>query len=395
MEINNYFQLFIAFVAILIVVAVIWFALTAFGIIGKKEEVVIEEPSPPDLGELTTAYGLDVHAKCLSQYQDFIDNNGQDYSGCLADFNFNDRYCGGFDPETQALSDENVVVILDASGSMSQTTYAGSRIDIAKEAVSDFLTKMPANVNTGLIVYGHKGSNYLSEKELSCQGIEEVVKLGSNNSSNIISAMNSFSPKGWTPIAGSLEFAKDIFSGRSEKDKDYLILVSDGAESCDGDPVLAAGELKSEIKGVKLSVIGFDPDYITREFLTKVAKVGGGTYVDAFSSEEIARAFNDQFLLIQKDCVSVTLIEMFLKYNKSNLDNLNCWMDASKKEMEDLNNLFAQNPDDTSCNQEISDIITARQKEFFNQKQALEEENDKIYEKIRADLNSQLKALGG
>jgi len=380
----------------LLIVAVCGYVV--FYYISSAEQARIEQarvtPSPtpiPDRPE--TAYGVAMQGKCFIEFQSFIEKNGQDYSKCLVSFDFNDKYCGGFDPDTQALSDENVIVILDSSGSMAEKIYSESKIDVAKKAVSNFLTQMPQTVNTGLIVYGHKGSNSTADKNVSCNGIEEVVKLGTNNNSKVITAINSFSPRGWTPIAGSLDFAKNIFSQKSPNDKNYLILVSDGVESCDGDALVAANNLRLAIPGIKLSIIGFDTDYTIRESLTRIASMGGGSYVDAYGSADMADAFNKQLLLIKKDCVNVTLIKMSLRYSENNLGNLNCWLDASQKELDEFNGNITQESTDTECIQEVSDAIVARQTDFWYKRRDIEDKNDVIYKKIEADLNKKLQDL--
>ncbi|MCX6723352.1 MAG: VWA domain-containing protein, partial [Candidatus Staskawiczbacteria bacterium] len=311
-----------------------------------------------DSGKTASAFGVKMYEECLNEFNDFIKTYGKDYSKCLVNFDFNNEYCGEFDLETQALSDANVIVILDSSGSMADRIDSEVKIDVAKKAVSDFLTKMPQSVNTGLIVYGHKGSNSLDDKDLSCKGIEEVVKLGKNNSNNIISAMGSFNPKGWTPIAGSLDFVKNIFSSKGEKDKNYLILVSDGVETCDGDSLTVIKDLKLEIPDIKLSVIGFATDKETQASLKKIATLGGGSYLNADNSSGIAKAFNDQLLVIKKDCINVTLLELSLKYKTNNLNNLNCWLTAYKKESNDFT-IIEQKSNNTECNIEMYQALIA------------------------------------
>ena len=339
-----------------------------------------------------TAYGVKMQDKCLAEFNDFIEDYGQDYSKCFAEFKFDDEYCGGYDPETQGLSSENVIVILDSSGSMAENIGSETKIAVAKKAVADFLTKMPQSVNTGLIVYGHKGSNSLADKESSCLGIEEVVKLGNNNSSNIINAINSFNPRGWTPIANSLTFAKDIFNQKGKNDRNYLILVSDGIESCEGDPLIAAKDLKTNLN-IKLSVIGFITDGDIESFLKKIANIGKGSYLSAESSSGIAKAFNDQLTVIKKDCINVTIFELGLKYKSNNSNNLECWLNAYQKESNDFTENVAQKSPDGECSIEISQALIARQKESWYKKQELEEKNNTIYKSIEADLNTQLKAL--
>jgi Mg-chelatase subunit ChlD len=54
---------------------------------------------------------------------------------------FKESFCGGFNPDTQAFSNENILVILDASGSMAENAFSNNerKIDVAKKAVLNFL----------------------------------------------------------------------------------------------------------------------------------------------------------------------------------------------------------------------------------------------------------------
>ena len=341
----------------------------------------------------TTVYGVKIQNKCLAQLEDFVKIYGADYSECLAVFNYNGEYCGGLDSDTQELVDVNIIVILDSSGSMAEKVFSEKKIDIAKKAVSDFLTKMPQGVKTGLVVYGHEGSNSVADRDLSCNGVEEVVKLGINKYSDIIAAMNFFNPKGWTPITGSLNFAKSIFNNNGKDNKNYLILVSDGVESCGGDPLTAAKDLKLEIPGIKLIVIGFSADNKTRDFLKEIASKGGGSYLTADNSSNIAQVFNSQLLEIKKDCIRWTLSKALLAYNANNLKNQKCWLSSYKKESDDFTTNVLNKSADPECNLEISDALRARHTESWNKKQKLGEENGVIYKKIEFDLNDELKFL--
>ena len=395
--------LVICLIALSATFAVLWNSLAQFNILGviKNEQESLPAnntngattTSLNNANGTTTVYGVEMQNICYNEFQNFIKTYGVDYSKCLVTFDSNQEYCGAFDPDTQVLSDANVIVILDSSGSMAEKIGSEVKIDVAKKSVSDFLTKMPQNINTGLVVYGHKGSNSAADKDLSCKGIEEVVKLGKNNSSNIIAAMDYFNPKGWTPIAGSLDFAKNIFKDKGIDDKNYLILVSDGAETCDGDPLTAAKNIKSEIPGIKLSVIGFATDNNTQDFLKKIATLGGGSYLTADNSSDIAKAFNDQLLLIKKDCLNVTGFVVYSKYKTNNLNYLNCWLAAYKKESSDFTINIDEKSNNIECNSEISKAMLARQMDFWYKRQDLDEKNSVIYQKIESDLNNQLKNL--
>lgn len=346
--------------------------------------------------ETTTAFGVALQNNCYQRFEGFLKVYGADYEKCLKDFDFTEQFCGGFDPDTQALSNVNIIVILDSSGSMSEKLYYGeTKISIAKKAVFDFLTAVPSGVNTGLLVYGHKGSNSLSDKELSCKGIEEIVKLGQNNSSNIISLMDSFQPKGWTPIAGSLNFAKDIFKKAGPEDKNYLILLSDGVESCDGNPLSAAENLKREIPNVKLMVIEFTTDNEIERYLDLVAKYGGGEAMNATTSVKIAKAFEKQLLFIKRECLQMTFQKTSLRYKANNLENLNCWLDGNKKEGADFNNNLVSKSlvSEAGCNQKMSEALSGRSTDYWNKKQDLQNKNDEIFKQKKIEYERQLEEI--
>lgn len=352
-----------------------------------KTPVVIPEK------EIETLYNIKMAESCYNKFQIFLNESVSDYSKCLVDFNFNDGYCRGFNPDTQGLSDVNLIVILDASGSMAEKIGSVTKIDIAKKAVSDLLIAMPKGVNTGLIVYGHQGSNYTKDKDLSCAGIEDIVDLSPDNSNNIISSMNSFNPKGWTPIADSLSFAKDILKNNGIGDKNYLILVSDGIESCDGDPLMVAKEISNEIPGIKLNIIGFTSDNIIQESLKKIANAGGGSYLTASNSLDINNAFNKELLAIKKECLAITLYQMYMGNKINNVKNLECWLDLYKKEADNFTNFQLNQPLNTECKTEIASALNNRRNNFWYQKEILEKENDLEYKQIELDFNTQLKDL--
>ncbi|UTI44515.1 hypothetical protein NKG37_05715 [Niallia sp. RD1] len=56
-------------------------------------------------------------------------------------------------------------------------------------------------------------------------------------------------------------------------------MVSDGVETCDGDPVTAAKQLQNQSIKAKVNIIGFDVDNEGQKQLKQVADSGGGEYV--------------------------------------------------------------------------------------------------------------------
>ncbi len=74
-------------------------------------------------------------------------------------------------------------------------------------------------------------------------------------------ALDSFSPAGWTPLASAIQIAKEDLSKQTGENVENIIyVVSDGVETCDGDPVKVAKDLnESDIEAI-VNIIGFDVD---------------------------------------------------------------------------------------------------------------------------------------
>jgi hypothetical protein len=96
-------------------------------------------------------------------------------------------------------------------------------------------------------------------------------------------------PTGQTPIAYALnQAARDFGSLQSAR---TLVLVSDGIESCGGDAVMAARELRQQ--GIQVHLIGFGLGNATDEdaaSLQAIANASGGRYVTAGSAAELKAA---------------------------------------------------------------------------------------------------------
>ena len=72
-----------------------------------------------------------------------------------------------------------------------------------------------------------------------------------------------------------------------------LVLVSDGKETCQGDPCALVKSLKG--KGIKLKthVIGFDVTDEEKQQLACIAEAGGGKYFTAKSADQLKLALGE------------------------------------------------------------------------------------------------------
>jgi len=83
--------------------------------------------------------------------------------------------------------------------------------------------------------------------------------------------------QGYTPIAYSLGQAANDFPADAKER--VIVLVSDGKETCQGDPLVAAKALAG--KGIIIHTVGFIVDTAARGQLQAIASATGGSYFDA------------------------------------------------------------------------------------------------------------------
>jgi hypothetical protein len=161
-------------------------------------------------------------------------------------------------------------------------------MSVAKEILGDALGWLPEDLVVALRVYGHQHA----KEQRNCRDSELLVPLAAGNRERIRDAIESFRPRGQTPLAYSLEqVAHDLRGVRGER---AVILVTDGLESCGGDPAAAARALQRE-GPVPVHVIGFglgsagDADPAS---LRAIADASGGKYIAARSAEELREALS-------------------------------------------------------------------------------------------------------
>jgi hypothetical protein len=187
----------------------------------------------------------------------------------------------------------NVELIFDSSGSMAQEVSPGqTRIEAAKDVLNDVIDAIPEQegVNVGFRVYGHEGSNQEADRAESCQSSDLIVPIEGVDKDALRSAVASYEPVGWTPIALSLERAAGDFHKPAENEKNAIVLVTDGLETCGGNPCDAAQALADGEVDVTTYVIGFGLTQEEQQTMQCVADAGGGLNLGAGNAEELNTA---------------------------------------------------------------------------------------------------------
>jgi len=227
-------------------------------------------------------------------------------------------------------------------------------MSIAKRESLRFLEALQKDVPVGMIFYGHKGDNTKKGKAESCASVEWVHKLGATKS-KLKKSINALRPVGYTPMGDALDYTlAELQKVGKSKDKKQSVpivyLLSDGKETCGGDPVASAKALhESGVKAV-VNVIGFDVGAETREQLQAISDAGGGKYFpakDAKALRDQLRAARDTELSLvhYENCLFANLARTVVVHNTALRDAIKCQtieltrpFNALRKELKAMSN---------------------------------------------------------
>ena len=175
-----------------------------------------------------------------------------------------------------------IYLIFDGSNSMwGELPDKQRKIEVAKGVLADFDAFDFAGRDLALRVYGHNRAGDCSDTEL-------VVPFADSkkNIDEVRSAVAAVTPRGKTPITRSLKAALEDFGDR----KGDILLISDGIETCDIDPCELMEDWKRDGIEIRVHVVGFGLDEVSRDAMTCVAETSGGRYFDAGTAEQFADA---------------------------------------------------------------------------------------------------------
>ena len=184
-----------------------------------------------------------------------------------------------------SLNDRAVEIVVDASRSMWGRMGGEPKMSVAKNILEDVSYWFPEDLDLALRAYGSTSPS----TDNNCADSTLLVPFADQNREPIRQAIERLRPLGQTPIAFALNQAAHDF-GSLQSDR-ALVLVTDGIESCGGNPVQAARDLREQ--GIMVHLIGFGLGNAADEdtaSLQAVANASGGRYVTAGSAAELKAA---------------------------------------------------------------------------------------------------------
>jgi len=193
---------------------------------------------------------------------------------------------------TSAVYHDNVVVVVDASGSMSDT-WKGTRnrkMDVAKQAMKTVLSQVSDKTQIGIVQFG--------------PGADWIYPLRLLNHETITQAIDNIETGGGTPLGSYIKKGADALILQRQKQFGYgsyrLLIVTDGAASGLGEESKVLKYTPEVIaRGITVDVIGVD---MGKEH--SLAQIVGNNYRAADDPASLTKAITEVFAEVNKQDAS-------------------------------------------------------------------------------------------
>ena len=180
-----------------------------------------------------------------------------------------------------------MVMVIDRSGSMSQSSFGVSNMEMAKEAAIRSLSQFKQGDSVGVIAFDDTGVWAVP------------IQQASENQDAIASAIGKIQPGGGTSILPALTEAFTKLSETEAKQKHILLLTDGQAEQSGYENVIG----KMNHAGITLSTIavGQDADSV---LLKRLAEKGAGRYYQTDVFSDLPEIFAKETILAGKEYIN-------------------------------------------------------------------------------------------
>lgn len=180
--------------------------------------------------------------------------------------------------ETLLKDNSNVMVVLDASGSMSEPwTDTDTKFSAARAALIEATAGLPSTTRSGAVTFGHR-------RNFDCSDIE-VLSNPSAVPASLARALNAETPqdRGMRPLADAIETAAARLS--QQKGPGAIVVLTDGAEECGGNSCALSAPLAQ--MQIPVHLIGLGMDAADAAVLRCLPSSAGGSFTIAKTGEDL------------------------------------------------------------------------------------------------------------
>lgn len=190
-----------------------------------------------------------------------------------------------------------LLFVFDKSGSMTWAVDGNDhcpvghrRIDLAKREMTNAIAGLPDDLPLGLIVFPHVNP--------CAPGF--LLPIVANNKGKILRLIHKLDARwtpnepvycgaqpGGTPLGEAIRLAGQVVR---QTGKTRVVVLTDGCETCGGNPLVEVAMLRNHGVALDLHIIGFSVDHLARFQLIQLAAVTGGHYHDCRDHRQLQAA---------------------------------------------------------------------------------------------------------
>lgn len=195
---------------------------------------------------------------------------------------------------TEVKAHTNIILLFDASGSMTGPVESDTKIAYLKRVLKDLIVQPAPGGMQRSIGLRTFGSQFPLDQQ-QCEDSLELARVGKLDPEKLGPAIDALTPRGTSPIAFALQQAAAALPAGTADTDNMIILIADGGDTCNADPCLAARQIHEASTKAMVHVIGFDLDQDAEKQLRCVAEASDGRFFLARNVPEL-RSAADQAL---------------------------------------------------------------------------------------------------
>lgn len=173
----------------------------------------------------------------------------------------------------------HLAILIDASGSMVApfTSSSSSKLELLNASLLNILSEVEAEQNDfprniAVSSFGNKSD----ASENNCKDFNTLLPLGKIDTSLLQRSLLSLKPQGISPISYALE--ETIKSFPSDGVDKVIVLIADGADTCNQNICESVAELKEKYGNLQINVVGFDLSIEDQKQLECIAAKADGSF---------------------------------------------------------------------------------------------------------------------
>jgi Ca-activated chloride channel family protein len=177
----------------------------------------------------------------------------------------------------------DAMIVFDASGSMGTSDYTLKvpRIARLKQSLARVVPEVAPVRRLGLIVYGEGAYD-------DCNSIRLHMRPTANAAEQLLGIIETINPRGRTPLTESVRQAAEVLD--YTKQQAVVVLVTDGEETCGGDPCALGARLKQTGRDITVHVIGYRDGQSGYFKARCIADETGGMYYSVSTEDQLIEA---------------------------------------------------------------------------------------------------------